>query len=195
MATEPFIGQLSTFAFDFAPRGWAQCNGQLLSINSNAALFSLLGTMYGGNGQTTFALPDLRGRVPVGTGQLSGGSTYVQGQRAGTETVSLLATQMPTHTHVFSGSGTLNAVQTRSSAAQGATGSLLGRAIDANTTGTAVPQIYVPAGTSGTQVPLGGVNVTVTNAPQGGGQAHPNIQPYTTMNTCMATVGIFPSRN
>src|SRR3954462_9806783 len=88
-------------AFEFAPRGWAQCNGQVLSISQNTALFSILGTTYGGNGQTTFALPDLRGRVPVHAGQGPGLSPRTLGEMAGTETVTLLSTQMPAHTHAL----------------------------------------------------------------------------------------------
>lgn len=194
MATEPFIGQMQTFAFPFAPRNWAQCNGQLLAISAYTALFSLLGTTYGGNGTTTFALPDLRGRVPVGLGQLAGGNTYDWGEVAGTETVTLLASQMPAHTHAFSGTGTLNAVQAVSSTAQATAGSLLARARDANATGDAIPQIYVPAGTTGTQVPIG-VTVAATNSIEGGSQPHTNMQPYQTLNTCIALTGIFPSRN
>ena len=96
---EPFLGQLMLFGGNFAPRGWALCNGQILAINQNTALFSLLGTTYGGNGQTTFALPDLRGRAPLHAGQGPGLSPYALGQVGGTENVTLLATEMPAHTH------------------------------------------------------------------------------------------------
>lgn len=96
---DPFIGEIRMFGFGFAPQGWALCNGQLLPIAQNAALFSLLGTTYGGDGQTTFALPDLRSRVPVGQGQGPGLSNYGQGQAGGAETVTLAAAQMPGHTH------------------------------------------------------------------------------------------------
>ena len=95
----PFIGQITLFAGNFAPRGWAFCNGQLLSIAQNTALFSILGTTYGGNGQTTFALPDLRGRVPVHAGQGPGLSNYDLGQQGGAESVTLTTAQMPAHTH------------------------------------------------------------------------------------------------
>ncbi|RYY14457.1 MAG: phage tail protein, partial [Cytophagaceae bacterium] len=99
----PYLGEIRSIAFGFAPKGWALCNGQLLAVNQNQALFSLLGTTYGGNGQTTFALPNLQGRVPVGTGQLPGGTTYTLGMMAGTESVSLQQGQLPPHTHAVTG--------------------------------------------------------------------------------------------
>src|SRR5688572_4385704 len=97
---EPFLGQIQAFGFNFAPRGWAQCQGQLLAISANTALFSLLGTTYGGNGQTTFALPDLRGRTMVGQGQGPGLSPYVIGEQGGTENVTLTVNNLAAHTHV-----------------------------------------------------------------------------------------------
>ena len=103
--SNPFIGQITMFGFNFPPRGWALCNGQLLPINQNQALFSLLGTTYGGNGTTTFALPNLQGRVPVQFGAASSGSTYQLGQQSGSENVTLLATQLPQHTHPVVASG------------------------------------------------------------------------------------------
>jgi len=97
--SEPFVGEIRMFGFNFAPQGWALCNGQLLPISQNTALFSLLGTTYGGDGRTTFALPDMRSRVPVCQGQGPGLSPYAEGQAGGAETVTLAATQMPGHTH------------------------------------------------------------------------------------------------
>src|SRR5688572_7363089 len=97
MSNVPFIGEIELFSFDFAPRGWVKCQGQLLSIAQNTPLFALLGTTYGGNGQTTFALPDLRGRVPLGFGQRAGGASYVLGQKAGVETVVLNVQALPQH--------------------------------------------------------------------------------------------------
>src|SRR5215475_4971153 len=99
--SEPFLGQIMLVPYNFAPRGWAFCNGQLLSISQNTALFSLLGTTYGGNGQTTFALPDLRGRVPLSSGQGPGLSNYNLGQSGGQETVTLTGNQMPAHQHAI----------------------------------------------------------------------------------------------
>src|ERR1044071_3337098 len=97
----PFVAEITIFAFNFAPRGWALCQGQLLAISQNTALFSLLGTMYGGNGVTTFGLPDLRGRTPVHVGQGPGLSPYDQGQVGGTETESLTVSQLPAHSHLM----------------------------------------------------------------------------------------------
>src|SRR3546814_13601589 len=117
---EPFLGQIMMVGFNFAPRGWALCQGQLLPISQNSALFALLGTTYGGDGRTTFALPDLRGRCAIGMGQGPGLSAYQQGQMAGQENVTLIQTQIPTHTHYISASnadGTVtdptNAVNTK----------------------------------------------------------------------------------
>src|SRR5689334_21806331 len=102
---EPFLGQICIFGFNFAPNGWAFCQGQLMPIAQNTALFSLLGTQYGGNGQTTFALPDLRGRVPLGFGQGPGLSPYTIGEQAGVEAVTLVQGQMPQHSHLVSANG------------------------------------------------------------------------------------------
>ena len=194
-ASEPFIGQIQTFGFAFAPRNWTTCDGQLMAIANNEALYSLLGTTYGGNGQTNFGLPDLRGRVPIHQGTGPGLSNAVLGQMSGVEAVTLTTLQMPLHTHNFVNTSSLASVQTRATAAQAASGSLLARAIDANPSGDAIPQIYVPAGTGGTQVALGGMTVSGTNAAQGGSLPHSNIQPYLTMNTCIALFGIFPTQN
>src|SRR5262247_1539362 len=101
--SEPFLGQIQPFGFNFAPTGWATCDGQILSIAQNTALFSLLGTTFGGNGQTTFGLPDLRGRVPIGQGQGPGLANYTLGQTGGQETVTLITSQMPQHTHSLVG--------------------------------------------------------------------------------------------
>src|SRR5258706_8684270 len=98
--SNPYLGEIRIVGFNFAPTGWAMCNGQLMSIAQNTALFSLLGTMYGGDGQTTFALPNLQGRVPIHTGQSPGTSNYVMGQMAGAEQMTLLASQMPIHSHL-----------------------------------------------------------------------------------------------
>src|SRR3954449_6617686 len=111
MAT-PFIGQISLFGGNFAPRGWAFCNGQLLAVSQNTALFSILGTTYGGNGETTFALPDLRGRVPLHPGQGPGLSPYVLGENGGQENVTLNVTQLPAHTHAVSPRASNNAQTT-----------------------------------------------------------------------------------
>jgi microcystin-dependent protein len=163
---EPFLGELRLMSFNFPPKGWAGCNGQLLPINQNQALFSLLGTMYGGNGQTTFALPDLRGRVPIHVG---GG--FTQGQTAGEEYHALTAAETPAHVHTLSASS-VAANQPNPS------GALLAAANNA----------YAPLSSATTLTPT-----SITNA--GGSQPHENHHPYTVLNWCIALQGIFPSVN
>jgi microcystin-dependent protein len=166
--TEPFLGSITLFAGNFAPAGYALCNGQLLPISQNTALFSILGTTYGGNGVTTFALPDLRGRVPVHAGQGPGLSLYDLGQAAGEETVTLTTAELPPHAHSQTAS---NAEQTT------------------NRPGNAVPaRGGVYDGTSD------GTTMTPTTT-TGSGQPHDNRQPYLTLNYIIALQGIFPSRN
>lgn len=176
----PFIGQIVLFAGNFAPRGWQYCQGQLLSISQNTALFSILGTTYGGNGQTTFGLPDLRSRVPVGTGQGAGLSPYILGEMTGAENVSLNATQMPAHNHnvmVSSGQADSNAGKNNYLAV--ANGSLAGDPVNVNT--------Y-----NGTPTDLLGANsISMT----GNSQPHANIQPSLGLNYIICVEGIFPSRN
>jgi microcystin-dependent protein len=171
MAT-PFIGTITMFGGNFAPRNYAFCHGQLISISQNTALFALLGTTYGGDGQTTFALPDLRGRAPIHQGSLAGGGNYVIGQVQGTESVTLTASQMPAHTHVLSansgpgsGVGPSGAVWARSTATQN----------------------YAATGST----PMNAAAVTSS----GGNQPHPNMQPFLAINFIIALFGIFPSRN
>lgn len=172
------IGEIRLFAGNFAPRNWAFCAGQLMSISQNTALFSILGTTYGGNGQTTFALPDLRGRVPVGTGQGPGLSNKDLGQLAGVETVTLSTTQMPAHNHlvnVNSGAGTSGAPN----------GNFIAGAVDA--TANALPSFATAA------------NANTLNAGSiantGGSQPHENMPPYLGLNYIICLFGIFPSRN
>ncbi|MDA8454764.1 tail fiber protein [Acidovorax sp. GBBC 3334] len=176
MAADPFIGEISIFAGNYAPRGWAFCWGQILSISSNAALFSLLGTTYGGNGQSTFALPDLRGRVPLGTGQLPGGNFYTQGQVGGQESVALNITNMPMHNHnttVSVSSGTGNS------------GAPNGRYLAASDRRDNQYTSQSPDGT------LAGVMTGIA----GNSMPHENMQPYLSLNFIIALVGTFPSRN
>lgn len=178
---QPFIGQIQVFPYNFAPRGWAFCHGQLLSIAQNTALFSLIGTTYGGDGRTTFALPDLRGRVPVGPGNGPGLSTWNLGEKRGTETNTLNQTQLPSHTHGFSGSVTIpvSAEDADQDEADGhflANGTFYHNNADATYGNGAIP-------VNGTVVPTG-ANVAVNN-----------IQPSLGTNYCIALVGIFPSRN
>lgn len=174
---DAFLGELRTFGFGFIPKGWATCNGQLLAINSNQALFSLLGTTYGGNGQTTFGLPDLRGRVAIGFGTLASGPNYTQGQVAGSERVSLTVAQLPAHTHLAFGS------TTPVSTGNPGSGVMLGTfpGTQSNYAATAI------AGTTALNA------AAVANV--GSGQTHENRQPLLTLNVCIATQGIFPSRS
>ena len=171
--SEPFLAEIRIFGFNFAPRGWAFCDGQVLPINQNQALFSLLGTTYGGDGRTTFALPDLRGRVPIHAGQ-SGGETYQLGQRGGEEAHTLAVPELPGHNHAFQASA--NAA----SAALGA-GNVLGSTDDVD---IYVDKVLKVVATSANQI-----------AAAGGGQSHENRQPYQVLNFCIALQGLFPSRN
>lgn len=173
--TQPYIGEIRFFGFNFPPRGWASAAGQLLSIAQNQALFSLLGTTYGGNGVTTFQLPDLRSRTPVGQGNTGGVGTYVMGEVLGTENVTLLTTQIPSHTH--------NLVGTTATATHRPP---FGRTIGADTAGNV--DFLAPGGTP--------VALTPQSIAQAGStQPHPNLQPYTTLNASIALQGLFPSRN
>jgi len=172
--SDPFIGEIKMVGFNFAPRYWATCDGQLLPIAQNTALFSLLGTMYGGNGINTFALPDLRGRVPIHQGQGPGLSPYTIGQVAGTENTTLLSSQMPTHNHlvnVNTGAGT-----------QASPG---GGFLAVESTGTS--QNY--AGSAN-----GSLNAAAVST-AGGNQPFSILQPYLCINFVIALQGIFPSRN
>lgn len=165
--SDPFLGEVKIMSFVFAPKGWALCNGQLLPINQNQALFSLLGTTYGGNGQTTFALPDLRGRVPVHVGN---GVTL--GERAGEENHTLTQSEMASHNHPANGVS-----------ANGDTPITTGHILAAEATA-----MYGPASNL---VPLASGTITAI----GGSQPHNNTQPFLTLSFCIALQGIFPSRN
>ena len=177
--SQPFLGEIRAFGFGFAPKAWALCNGQLLSIQQNQALFSLLGTFYGGNGTTNFALPDLRGRAALGYGQGPGLSTYVIGEPSGTENVTLLSTQIPQHTHVWAASTSLG------NQPGPAAGFLAGGQIP---NGTLIPNFAAPGGAT---VPLASNTLATT----GNNTGHTNMQPYLVGNYCIALQGIFPSRN
>ncbi|WP_066807215.1 phage tail protein [Sphingomonas asaccharolytica] len=177
---EPFLGEIRIFSFNFAPKGWALCNGQLLSIAQNQALFAILGTTYGGNGVTIFALPNLQGRAPIHWGQGSGLSNVVLGQVAGEENHTLISTEMPSHTHTFAAT-TLPATKKPVNAGIFAD-DVDAQAVDYFATFNAPNSSYVPLN------PLSMPN-------QGGGQPHNNMQPYLVLNICIALQGIFPSRN
>lgn len=169
--SQPFIGAIRMFGGNFAPRGHAFCNGQLLAISQNVALFSLIGTTYGGDGQTTFALPDMRGRIPYHQGTFAGGGTYVIGQVSGTETVTLTSTQLPTHTHIAQGNATAG-----------------GQASPANGFwGNASTNIY------STTAPAAAMNAAAIGI-TGGSQPHENMLPFLCISFIIALEGIFPTQ-
>lgn len=184
MSTEPFIGEVKLFGFYFAPKGYATCQGQILSIAQNTALFSLLGTTYGGNGQTTFALPDLQGRMPIGQGQGPGLPSFSMGQIGGTTSTTILSSNMPPHVH------TLNAarVQIRSTDANASENSPGG-----NFPATTSASSY--SDTPGTGQFMGNPVVSGTTDITGGGTPIDIMNPYLCMNYSIAIYGIFPSRN
>lgn len=173
--SDQFVGEVRPFAFNFAPIGWMICQGQTLAISQYSALFALIGTYYGGNGTTTFQLPNLQSQVPLGQGT-GGGGTYVIGEDGGTENVTVTTSTMPMHTHTFSGmNGAPNSAQPAalSALANNGTGAFF----------------YGPPSS------LTSLNVnSVSLAPGGGGQPHSNIQPYLAINWCIALSGIFPVR-
>jgi microcystin-dependent protein len=179
----PFMAQIEIFSFNFAPKGWAMCNGQLLPINQNQALFSLLGTTFGGDGRVNFALPDLRSRIPV-----SFGSENLLGTRGGEESHTLTQSEMTQHIHQMKADGATAAASNTSSPGN------TGTTVLGNSGGTQNPgapfsvSIYSNAGPNNSLAP--GVISSV-----GGSQAHSNIQPYLTLNFCIALQGIFPSQN
>lgn len=167
----PFIGEIRLFGFGFPPRGWALCEGQLLPISQNQALFSLLGTTYGGNGTTDFALPDLRGRVPLHHGQGPGFPSYVLGQQGGVEEVTLTIDQLGPHSH-------LSAAQSGAGTSASPFGDVWAR--------SEVAQYGTPAAASMDPAAV---------SPVGASQPHDNLAPYLTLNYCIALQGIFPSRS
>lgn len=172
--SEPFLAEVRIVGFNFAPRGWAFCDGQILPINQNQSLYSLLGTTYGGDGRTSFALPDMRGRTPIHVGA-SNGTDHRLGQKSGEETHTLAVNEMPSHDHGLKASSELADTPIP-------TGNLLA---------SSAPNEIYSAFASSQQAQL--ANGTVVNA--GGGQAHNNMMPYLTINFCIALQGLFPSRN
>jgi microcystin-dependent protein len=180
---EPYLGELRVFAFGNIPRGFAACAGQLLSVNQNQALFALIGTFYGGNGISTFALPDLRSSAPVHQGNYPGGGSYTIGEKAGIENVTLLSTQMPAHSHPLNAQTALGLVQLAASGGiprKLAAGAKFGSTDTINMYTNSVPTGILFNGTIG----LAGSNLP-----------HPNMPPFLVLNVCIATQGIFPSRN
>ncbi len=171
---DPFLGEIQIYAFNFAPRGWAFCNGQTLPVAQNQALFALLGTTYGGNGTTNFLIPNLQARAPVHFGQGPGLTNYQQGQTGGQSAVTVLASQMPVHTHPL---GVVASVP-------GNTSNPVGNRLGVAPAG--IGNTYSGAGNAG------GSGAAIPSA--GGGQAHNNLQPFVTLSFCIALTGLFPSR-
>ena len=179
--SSPFVAEIRMFGFNFAPTGWAQCNGQLLPISQNTALFSLLGTFYGGDGKSTFALPNLEGSAAIHQGQGNGLSEYFLGQQGGSEFVTLLNTEMPAHNHslsVTTGTGTTNS-STNNQLGKGASGNPVSGITQAKIYSTVAPT---------QQMAFQGMTIT------GGSLPHNNMMPYLTVNFCIAMQGVFPPR-
>lgn len=171
---DPFVAEIRIFPFNFAPKGWAWCDGQLLPLSQNTALFSLLGTTYGGNGKSNFALPDLQGRAPMHPGQGPGLSLHDLGETGGSETVTLLESEIPSHNHFVGAQTTpLGGVTTPA-------GNTLSRPASGNLYNLANPALVAMA--------------PEALAPAGGDQPHNNLQPYLTFYFCIALQGVFPPR-
>ncbi len=173
--SDPFLAEIRIFGFNFAPKGWALCNGQLMPISQNTALFSLLGTNYGGNGQSTFGLPNLQGRAVMHPGQGQGLNNRVLGEVGGSANVALLASELPSHGHGVVVATTNDAIADRSNA----TGNVLAKPVDSS----------YAAGGNNTAMSAGSTSVS------GSSFAHNNMQPYLVMNFCIALQGIFPPRS
>ncbi|HVJ51986.1 MAG TPA: tail fiber protein [Aliidongia sp.] len=179
--TEPFLAQITLMGFNFPPNGWALCQGQILPIAQNTALFSLLGVNFGGNGTTNFALPDLRGRIPIGQGQGPGLSPYVVGEDGGVESVTLINATIPTHSHALpaiAGSATTNVPDNN----------LTARALVSGRGSVPVNSYTQP----GALTPLSPAQL---GAAPGGSGPHTNLQPFLTLNWCIALQGVFPARS
>lgn len=172
--SEPFLAEIKVFGFTFAPRGWAHCDGQILPINQNQSLYSLLGTTFGGDGRTSFGLPDLRGRIPVHMGDSQQGTNFNLGQKAGEETHTLQAAEIPSHSHQ------LNA----------ASGVATAHTIAGNLPAANAQSINMFNTEGG-----GGAMTSGVVGSHGADQSHDNMQPYLAVNFCIALQGLFPSRN
>jgi microcystin-dependent protein len=171
---DPFVAEIRIFPFNFAPKGWAWCDGQLLPLSQNTALFSLLGTTYGGDGKSNFALPDLQGRTPMHPGQGPGLSLHDLGETGGSETVSLLESEIPSHSHTLRGNNNLGDTPT-------AAGNTLARYANNNIYQQTVNQNLV-------------FMAPESLPPAGGDQPHNNMQPYLTFYFCIALQGVYPPR-
>ncbi len=177
---DPFLGEIRMVGWNFAANGWALCNGQLMSISQNNALFALLGTTYGGDGVSTFALPNLQGRVPIHQGAGVGLSPYVMGEAAGNEAVTLLVNQMPQHNHMV-------AVNNQAGSVADPTNALLAQGNSGSGRDSVAVSNYTSGAATGTLAPT---SISIA----GGNQPHANIQPFLCVNFIIALQGIFPSR-
>lgn len=196
---DPFISQIMVWPANFAPRNWAYCHGQLLAISTNTALFSLIGTLYGGDGRTTFGLPDLRGRAPIGAGRGPGLSLYQEGQFGGVEFVTLTQLEMPVHSHqaqASSGAAELEAYDGPANQDSPAANHVLAKAQFSSGPSSTAVQAYSDQTPDTT---LGGVSagtpgpIVVGNA--GGSQSHENRQPFQVINYVISLQGVYPSRS
>jgi microcystin-dependent protein len=173
---DPFVAEIRIFPFNFAPKGWAFCDGQLLPISQNTALFSLLGVTYGGDGKSTFALPDLQGRAPMHPGQGPGLTEHFLGEEGGSETVTLLESEIPAHSHF-----------------------LRGHTADAGDNNQPGPTLVLAKSNNGQAYQTNIASLVQMSpqilAPAGGDQPHNNLQPYLTLNFCIALQGVFPPRS
>jgi microcystin-dependent protein len=174
---DPFVAEIRIFPFNFAPKGWAFCDGQLLPLSQNTALFSLLGTTYGGNGKSNFALPNMQGNAPMHPGQGPGLSLHDLGETGGSQTVSLLESEIPSHPHTMRASGDIADNNAPSATAMLATAVGRGNNLYITTTSPLVP-----------------LNDNAL-APAGGDQPHNNMQPFLTLNFCIALQGVYPPRS
>jgi microcystin-dependent protein len=181
--SDPFLGEVRPWALNFAPRGWLMCEGQLLPISQFTALFALIGTFYGGNGTSNFALPDLRSRVPMKYGTDPTGNNYVIGEQGGEEAVAITLATLPSHNHAFSGTTSSADIK------RPVTGSAYAQSTTAQSVSPG--DNFYAAGNSNV-VPI---NPTTVQPYPGSGLAHENRQPFLAINWCIATAGIFPARN
>ena len=185
----PFLGQIEIFGFDFAPKNWVQCKGQLLPIQQYQALFALLGTYYGGNGTSNFGLPDLQGRVPVGVGQDQHGGQWTVGQIGGSESIALTTAQIPAHTHQVKASSSTN-VSGNAFIPSNNVGLGQTTALDSAPKTISAPA-YASGSVTSNYVPLGGSAISTA----GSSQPHENRMPSLVLNVCISLAGVFPSRN
>jgi len=198
--TQVFLGQIIQGGWNFAPRGFALCAGQQMAIAQNTALFSLLGTSFGGNGQTTFGVPDLRGRAAINWGQGPGLQNYDLGEVVGTENTTLTQLNLPAHTHTAtftSTGGTINATLNKATQQNPLDGGFLAQSIEGQAGNNSLPMIYRPAGGTPTFAAIAGVNAagTVAVAPTGNGQPFSLLNPRLAVTIVIAIAGVFPSRN